>query len=76
MHHNLINEKLTELIEQIFDREGSLYLAWREKHAFITSKQPKRYIIGGHVRYFVTLPIIFKTINFISFNSNLLFTNG
>ena len=25
--HNLIKEKLTELIEQIFNREGSLYLA-------------------------------------------------
>ena len=25
--HNLINEKLSEIIEQIFNREGSLYLA-------------------------------------------------
>ena len=35
--HNLIKEKLTELIEQAFNREGSLYLAW------FTSEQPKRY---------------------------------
>ena len=34
--HNLIQEKLTELIEQTFNREGSLYLACNEKHAFFT----------------------------------------
>ena len=27
LRHNLITEKLTELIEQTFNREGSLYLA-------------------------------------------------
>ena len=41
--HNLINENLTELIEQIFNREGSLYLACNDKIAFFTSEQPKRY---------------------------------
>ena len=41
--HNLIKEKLTELIEQIFKREGSLYLACNDKNAFFTSEQPKRY---------------------------------
>ena len=40
---NLIKEKLTELIEQTFNREGSLYLACNEKNAFFTSEQPKRY---------------------------------
>ena len=29
--HNIIKEKLTELIEQTFNREGSYYLAWNEK---------------------------------------------
>ena len=29
--HNLIKEKLTELIEQTFNREGSLYLACNDK---------------------------------------------
>ena len=29
--HNLIKEKLTELIEQAFNREGSLYLACNDK---------------------------------------------
>ena len=32
--HNLIKEKLTELIEQTFNREGSLYLACNDKNAF------------------------------------------
>ena len=41
--HNLIKEKLTELIEQTLNREGSLYLAFNDKNAFFTSGQPKRY---------------------------------
>ena len=40
--HNLIKEKLTELIRQTFNREGSLYLACNDKMPF-TSEQPKRY---------------------------------
>ena len=38
--HNQI-KKLTELIEQTFNREGSLYLACSENCAFFTSEQPK-----------------------------------
>ena len=41
--HNLIKVKLTELIEQTFNREGSLNLACNDKNAFFTSEQPKRY---------------------------------
>ena len=41
--HNLIKDKLTDLIEQIFNREGSLYLACNDKNAFFTSEQPKGY---------------------------------
>ena len=43
--HNLIKEKLTELIEQTFKREASLYLACNDndKMPFFTSEQPKRY---------------------------------
>ena len=36
--HNLIKEKLKELIEQTFNREGSLYLACNDKNAFFTSE--------------------------------------
>ena len=41
--YNLIKEKLTELIEQTFNRESSIYLACNDKNAFFTSEQPKRY---------------------------------
>ena len=43
LSHILIKEKLTDLIEQTFNREGSLYLACNDKNAFFTSEQPKRY---------------------------------
>ena len=59
--HNLIQDKLTELIEQTFNREGSLYLACNVKNAFFTSEQPKR-INCGHVRKCVMRSIIFWTI--------------
>ena len=38
--HILIKEKLTELIDQTFNREGSFYLACNEKRLFFTSEQP------------------------------------
>ena len=41
--HNLIKGKLTELIEQTFNREGSFYLACNDKNAYFTSAQPIRY---------------------------------
>ena len=41
--HNLIKDELTELIEQTFNREVSLYLACNDRNAFFTSEQPKRY---------------------------------
>ena len=31
--HNLIKDKLVELIERFFQREGSLYIAWNDKNA-------------------------------------------
>ena len=40
--HNQIKEKLTDLIEQTFNREDSLYLACNDKMLFFTSEQPKR----------------------------------
>ena len=43
LSHNLIKEKLTKLIEQTLNREGSLYLACNDKNAFFTAEQPKRY---------------------------------
>ena len=46
--HNLIKEKLTELIEQTFNREGSLYLACNENCAFLLLNNLNN-ISCGHV---------------------------
>ena len=43
--HNLIKEKLINLIEWAFKREGSPYIACNERQAFITSGDTKRYKI-------------------------------
>ena len=58
LHHNLIKEKLTELIEQTFNREGSLYLACNDKKAFLLLNNLND-TNCGHVRKCVMLSIIF-----------------
>ena len=45
--HNLIKEKLIDLIERTFQREGSLYLACNDRNAFFTSEEHKRYTLGS-----------------------------
>ena len=40
--HNLITEKLIDIIERIFQREGSPYLACNDRTAFFTSEKPKK----------------------------------
>ena len=59
--YNLKKEKLTELIEQTFNREGSLYLACNDKNAFLLLNNPND-INCGHVRKCVMRSIIFWTI--------------
>ena len=39
--HNLIKEKLINLIEWTFQREGSPYIASNERQAFFTSEDTK-----------------------------------
>ena len=41
--HNLIKEKLINLIEWTFKKEGSPYIACNERQAFFTSEDTKRY---------------------------------
>ena len=50
-----------ELIEQTFNREDSLYLACNEKRAFSLLNNLNN-LNCGHVRQFVPLVIIFRTI--------------
>ena len=61
LHHNLIKDELTELIEQTFNREGSLYLACNDRNAFLLLNNIND-INCGHVRKCVMLSIIFWTI--------------
>ena len=68
--HNLIKEKLTELIEQTFNREGSLYLACNYKNAFFTSEQPKRYNLCSFQKMCDALHYLLDNI-FIRFGSKL-----
>ena len=41
--HNLIKDKLVDLIERIFQREGSLYIACNDRNAFFTSDAVRNY---------------------------------
>ena len=68
--YNLIKEKLTELIEQTFNREGSLYLACNDKSAFFTSEQPKRYKLWSCQKMCDALHYLLDNI-FIRFGSKL-----
>ena len=68
--HNLTKEKLTELIEQTFNREGSLYLACNNKNAFFTSEQPKRYKLWSCQKMRDALYYLLDNI-FIRFGSKL-----
>ena len=68
--HNLIKEKLTEVIEQTFNREGSLYLACNDKNAFFTSEQPKRYKLWSCQKMCDALYYLLDNI-FIRFGSKL-----
>ena len=68
--HNLIKEKLTELIEQTFNREDSLYLVCNDKIAFFTSEQPKRYKLWSCQKMCDGLHYLLDNI-FIRFGSKL-----
>ena len=41
--HNLIKDKLIDLIERTFQRNGSPYPACNDRNAFFTSEKPKKY---------------------------------
>ena len=50
--HNLIKDKLIDLIERTFQREGSPYLACNDRNALLLQKNLK-YIMHGHVKMYV-----------------------
>ena len=68
--NNLLKEKLTELIEQTFNMEGSLYLACNDKNTLFTSEQPKRYKLWSCQKMCDALHYLLDNI-FIRFGSKL-----
>ena len=52
--HNIITDKLIDVIERTFNRECSPYLACNNKNAFLTSENPKN-IMRGLVKMYVML---------------------
>ena len=51
--HNLIKEKLIDLIERTFQREGSPYLACNDRNAFLLQKKNLKNIMHGHAKMYV-----------------------
>ena len=73
--HNLIKEKLINLIEWTFKREGSPYIACNERQAFFTSEDTKRYKFGlakTSVKPYYTFWIIFISDLALSYTDKLL----
>ena len=66
----LAKKKLTESIEQTFNRESSLYLACNEKRAFFTYAQPKVFKLWSCQKVCDTLHSLLDNI-FIRFGSKL-----
>ena len=50
--HNLIKDKLIDLIDRTSQREDSPYLACNDRNAFFTSENSKN-IMHGHVKMYV-----------------------
>ena len=51
--HNLIKDKLIDLIERTFQKEGSPYLARNDRNAFLLRKKNLKIIMLGHVKMYV-----------------------
>ena len=68
--YNLIKEKVTELIAQHFNREGSIYLVFNENRVFFTSVQPKQYKLWSCKKMWDALHYLLDNI-FIKFGSKV-----
>ena len=51
--HNLIKDKLIDLIERTFQKEGSPYLARNDRNAFLLRKKTLKIIMHDHVKMYV-----------------------
>ena len=68
--HNLIKDKLVDLIERIFQREGSLYIACNDRHALSTSDVVRNFNLWSCQRVCEALTFLLHNI-YIRFGSKL-----
>ena len=68
--HNLIKDKLVDLIERIFQREGSLYIACNDRNAFFTSDAVRNYNLWSCQKVCEALTFLLDNI-YIRFGSKL-----
>ena len=68
--HDLIKDKLIDLIERTFQREGSPYLALYDRNASFTSEKPKKYHAWSCLNVCDTLTFLLDNI-FIRFGTKL-----
>ena len=68
--HNLVKDKLVDLIERTFQREGSLYIACNDKNAFFTSDAVRNYNLWSCQKVCEALTFLLDNI-YIRFGSKL-----
>ena len=68
--HNLIKDKLVDLTERIYQREGSLYILCNDRNAFFTSDAVKNYNLWSHQKVCEALIVLLNNI-YIRFGSKL-----
>ena len=68
--HNLIKDKLVTFIERIFQREGSLYIACNDRHAFFTFDADRNYNLWSCQKVCESLTFLLDNI-YIRFESEL-----
>ena len=66
----LIKDKLVDLIERIFQKEGSLYIACNDRHAFFTSDAVKYHNLLSCQKVCEAITFLLDNI-YIRFGSNL-----
>ena len=61
--HNLFKDKLVDLIERTFQREGSLYIAFSDRNAFFTSDAVRNYNLWSWQKVCEALTFILDNIH-------------
>ena len=68
--HKLIKDKISKLIERIFQTEGSLYIACNDRHAFFTSDAVRNYNLWSCQKVSKALTVLLDNF-YIRFGSRL-----